>query len=142
MLARNKRSAKPVAEIVNEDLLNESRRTHLFVDLFFLNKLVFMLGSAYLPYCSRPLYLQCHMRSKNTATITAAVTGFVGILASHKVQVLSIKSDQEPALAAAKSSIEMHIKYRKTNDAVINMRFLNFKLKKCYRMNENLPVAP
>ena len=108
--ARNKRSAKPVAEIVNEDLLNESRRTHLFVDLFFLNKLVFMLGSAYLPYCSRPLYLQCHMRSKNTATITAAVTGFVGILASHKVQVLSIKSDQEPALAAAKSTIESSLK--------------------------------
>jgi hypothetical protein len=108
--ARNKRSARPVAEIVNEDLLNESRRTHLFVDLFFLNKLVFMLGSAYLPYCSRPLYLQCHMRSKTTATITAAITGFVGILASHNVQVLSIKSDQEPALSAAKSAIESSLK--------------------------------
>ena len=108
--ARNKRSAKPVAEIVNEDLLNESRRTHLFIDLFFLNKLVFMIGSAYLPYCSRPLYLQCHMRSKTTANITAAVTGFVGILASHKVQVLSIKSDHEPALSAAKSTIESSLK--------------------------------
>ena len=44
--ARTKRSARPVAEIVNEDLLNESRRTHLFIDLFFLNKFVFMIGSA------------------------------------------------------------------------------------------------
>ena len=50
------------------------------------------------------------MRSKNTAIITEAVKGFVGILSSHKVEVLSIKSDQEPAMKAAKSTIESTLK--------------------------------
>ena len=140
--ARNKKSARPAAEVVNEDILNETRKSHLFVDLFFLNKLVFMIAAIYLPYCARPLYLQCHMRSKTTAAITEAVQGFVGILSSQKVEVLSIKSDQEPALAAAKSTIESTLKIPvdlSTDNVAEAERGIGVVKSVCRRIHASMP---
>jgi hypothetical protein len=107
---RSKQHVKAAAEIINEDLLREKKATDLFIDLFFLNKITFMLGVAYFPYCARPLYMQCHMKSKSQPHIVAAVKGFVGILRSQNVEVLCIKADQEPALAAAKREVESSLK--------------------------------
>lgn len=141
--SRNKRHIRPAAEVINEDLLEELRHTNLFIDLFFLNRLIFLVGAAYLPYCARPLYLQCHMPSKSTTAITAAVKGFVGILTSQRVEVLSIKSDQEPSLAAAKSTIESTLKIKvdlSTDNVAEAERGVGVIKSVCRRLKAGLPL--
>ena len=98
---RRKFNAKPTVDIKNMDLVTK-RTVTLFIDLFFVQKLPFLIGAVYVPYSERPLYLQAHMTGphpKGVKSLVRALSIFIGILKSHNVHVDVIKCDMEPSIS-------------------------------------------
>jgi len=93
--------------LIDESLLESVRKVILSIDLFFIGKLVFLIGSFHLPFCERPCLIQQYLpNGKKPESIIKALTAFVGMLKTHHVQVTLLRCDLEPALIAAKPAIE------------------------------------
>ena len=94
-------------QLVDESILEHIRKVILSIDLFFIGKLAFMIGSFMLPWCERPLILQQYLaKGKKPEAIVDAIRAFIGTMKTHRVEATLIRCDQEPALVASKSLIE------------------------------------
>ena len=75
-----------------------NRKTDLWLDIFYINKILMLTAVAYLSGCDRPLLLVRHMTSKKAEVLFDGCKAIIGNLRKYNVTVDKISIDRESAM--------------------------------------------
>jgi hypothetical protein len=75
-----------------------NRKTDLWLDIFYINKIVLLTAVSYLSGCDRPLLLVLHVASKKAEVLFAGCNALIGNLRKYSVSVDKISIDRESAM--------------------------------------------
>jgi len=96
--ARTKKHHHPYVPVQEVEKPTTERCTDLFVDLFYINKIIMLVAACYIPGCERPLVLTNHMNSKAKEQLFDGCMRIIGMVTKYQVRVGVLSIDRETAM--------------------------------------------
>ena len=97
--SRTKKHQHPYVPVQELEKPATDRRTDLWLDIFYINKIIMLVAACYIPGCERPLLLPYHMINKAKETLFEGCMNIIGILTKYQVSVGTLSIDRESAMA-------------------------------------------